>query len=101
MPTMDSVGTATAEALCAAMPLAPAPQARLQSYTQKAGEALAQRDAAKHHMRWTHPHRRDVLRRRKSCCEVDDEAPIGLYGGFRYNILVTCRGFQSAVWDCM
>ena len=83
MPTMDSVGTATAEALCAAMPLAPAPQARLQSYTQKAGEALAQRDAAKHHMRWTHPHRPDVLRRRKSCCEVDDEAPIGLYGGFR------------------
>ena len=78
MPTMDSVGTATAEALCAAMPLAPAPQARLQSYTQKAGEALAQR-----HMRWTHPRRRDVLRRRKSCCEVDDEAPIGLYGGFR------------------
>ncbi len=50
MPTMDSVGTATAEALCAAMPLAPAPQARLQSYTQKAGEALAQRDAAKHHI---------------------------------------------------
>ena len=89
MPTMDSVGTATAEALCAAMPLAPAPQARLQSYTQKAGEALAQRDAAKHHMLnasivcWTHPHRRDMLRRRKSCCEVDDEAPIGLYGGFR------------------
>ena len=35
---------------CAAMPLAPAPQARLQSYTQKAGEALAQRDAAKHHI---------------------------------------------------
>jgi hypothetical protein len=36
---MGSVGTATAEALCAAMPLAP--QAQLQSYTYKAGEALA------------------------------------------------------------
>ena len=89
MPTMDSVGTATAEALCAAMPLAPAPQARLQSYTQKAGEALARRNAASiiqlnaSIVGWTHPYRRDVLRRRKSCCEVDDEAPIGLYGGFR------------------
>jgi hypothetical protein len=45
MPAIGSVETATAEALCAAMPLAP--QAQLQSYTHKAGEALAQPDAAK------------------------------------------------------
>lgn len=46
MPAMGSGGTATAKALCAAMPLTPAPQTRLQSYTEKAGEALARRDAA-------------------------------------------------------
>jgi hypothetical protein len=86
MLPMGSVGPATAEALCAALPLAP-PQAQLQSYTYKAAEALAgyreRSCGSRRALRWRRSYRRDTLRRRKTCCEVDDQARIGLYCGFR------------------